>query len=95
VVDKSGNAFLNGGPDTGKKFSSPLGKVRYTNKKKKLLPPGFSINVYGEHLKSILQAVEFPENKENGSPEIFSSPEAPLLIRQDVDNMWALEPVKV
>jgi len=97
TIDKSGQAFLNGGPETGKKFSSPLGRAVPRERKRKILPPAFSVNVYGEHLKSVLQVIEFPsgEDKTAPIPTILASPDAPLVVKQDDDNMWALEPVKI
>lgn len=102
---EGGELMLVGGTATDHQFRIAAGSVK-AFKGKAALTEGFSLAVYGVHLKAVLQALDFPaEGQGDGGAgkitfdkeqaEFWYADGKPLLIREGSGNVWALVPVEV
>lgn len=105
ALEVDGNELiLVGGTATEHQFRVKAGNINPL-KGKSVVGPDFTLAVYGDHLKAILQALSFSAEQQQpaGGEIVFNLDKAefwyaegkPLLIRCGDDNVWALLPVEL
>jgi hypothetical protein len=91
---KGNEIYISGGSETDNKFNYLIHKIESVEKKlkkekKKETLPDFSVLVYADRLSAIFNVLEFGDKP----IFIYLAKEVPVVIVQDVDNGWALNPI--
>jgi hypothetical protein len=90
-VDSDGEVVVSGGLESEHQFSLDVGKARLLKSGKYVKPKkAFEVTVFGEHLASVLQVLEWGDDK---SPVIHFADGKPVIVKQDDDNLWVLAPL--
>lgn len=92
VMNEDGKVKLLGGRVNESQFSLVLGKASYKEDKTEEFEE-LRIPLYNEHLKAILSELYFSKDDEY-PPTIYFASDAALVIMQDEENIWALQPVE-
>jgi hypothetical protein len=92
---KGNEIYISGGSETDNKFNYLITKIDVPEKKlkkekKKEISTDFSVLVYADRISAIFNVLEFSENNKI---MVYLADEVPVVILQDVDNGWALNPI--
>lgn len=83
--------YFDGGHEAEHQFETPIGPYEPVTKKGKMPSSPFSILVSGDHLRAVIQAVDF--DSDEYVPVIRFAPDRPIVVRQDDTNVWVVAPI--